>query len=187
MALSKSFQTSENVILGDTWCWPKPKLPSMPAAKPYTETLKRDGWGAVAASLNAKSVGASVVDMEAACVWAVVVSGLALASAEQISALKIATRWRSDILRFLLWCVLRACYGLMKTDAGPWFGFKVFCTALSWLKSLRQFLLDCLHNVLWWFCCVLKQGGQCCQNTSPIIWCFADCLSFHLCSRWGCF
>ena len=102
MALSKSFQTSENVIRGETWCGPKPKLPSMPAAKPYTETLKWDGRGIVATSLSAKSGGASVVDTEEGCVWAAVVSGLALANSEQISALSMAIRWRGGILRFLL-------------------------------------------------------------------------------------
>ena len=65
--------------------------------------------------------------------------------------------------------------------------FKVFCIALSWLKSLHQSLLDCLHNELWWSCCALKQVGQCCQNTGPIIWCFVDRHHFHLCSRWECF
>ena len=102
MALSKSFQTSENVIRGETWCGPKPKLPSMPAAKPYTETRKWDGRGAVVAPLNAKSGGASVVDTEEGCVLAAVVSGLALANPEQTSTLSIAIRWRGDIFRFLL-------------------------------------------------------------------------------------
>ena len=102
MALSKSFQTSENVILGETWCWPKPKLPSMPAAKPYTETLKWDGRSVVAVSLIAKPDWASVSDSEVGCVWDVAVSELALANPEQISALSMAIRWRGGILRFLL-------------------------------------------------------------------------------------
>ena len=82
MALSKSFQSSENVFLGETWCWPKPKLPSMPAAKPYTETLKWDGRSVVAVSLNAKPDWASVIDSEAGGVWGGVVSGWALANPE---------------------------------------------------------------------------------------------------------
>ena len=60
----------------------------------------------MATSLSAKSGGASVVDTEEGCVWAMVVSGLALANPEQISALSMAIRWRGDICKFLVWmCV----------------------------------------------------------------------------------
>ena len=54
----------------------------MPAAKPYTETLKWDGRSVVAVSLNAKPDWASVIDSEAGGVWGVVVSGWALANPE---------------------------------------------------------------------------------------------------------